>query len=143
MIKMILVALLACLPLTLFADPADGERLERELWANFKDRNWPMVQQKMAQAFQSIHTDGPRTRGQEIMLLKALDVSRYELSNFRSTEGPGLLIVSYKVIVTETIDGQRITNQGNATYRQSVWQKVGDTWQWIAHANLTPSPGKK
>ncbi|MDP1834952.1 MAG: nuclear transport factor 2 family protein [Chlamydiales bacterium] len=142
MFKIILVALLACLPLTLSADPAEGERLEKELWANFKDRNWPMVQQKMAQSFQSIHTDGPRTRGQEIMLLKTLNVSSYELSDFRSTEGPGLLTVSYKIIVAETIDNQRIV-KGSPTYRQSVWQKVGDTWKWAAHANLTPIPGKK
>lgn len=135
----ILCTFLTALPLALFGDAFEGQQLEQQLWADIKESNWPIVEQKIAQSFQSIHEDGPRNRAEELELLKELNLGRYRLSNFQVTEGPGTYIVSYTVTTIENLDGKPINE--DATYRLSVWQQIGNTWQWISHANLTPIPG--
>src|SRR6266550_4805812 len=118
------------------AAPPDGEKMERQIWADMKAKNLAAVEAKIAPGFQSVHPDGARDRAGEIALIKGLNVGPYTLKDFKVTKSGDLLIVTYSITVAETVDGKKLP--ARPAMRQSVWAKNAAGWQWIAHANLNP-----
>ncbi|MBX6325993.1 MAG: nuclear transport factor 2 family protein [Chthoniobacterales bacterium] len=114
--------------------------MERQMWADFKAKDWAAVERKIASGFQSIHPDGARDRAGEIALIKNLNLGEFTLSNFKSTVNGDNIVVTYMIAVHETIDQERLGTK--ATPRLSVWKKGAHGWQWICHANLNPIPPK-
>ncbi|HEX4696042.1 MAG TPA: nuclear transport factor 2 family protein [Candidatus Udaeobacter sp.] len=117
---------------------AEGEKMERQMWADFKAKNWAPVESKIAEGFQSIHPDGARDRAGEITLIKNLNLGEYTLSDFKTTVNGDNIVVTYTIAVQETIDQQQLGTK--RTSRLSVWKKGTHGWQWICHANLNPIP---
>jgi hypothetical protein len=111
-----------------------GEQLVREIWENIADKNWTEVEKKIANGFQSVHSDGARSRSEEIELIKKLDLGQYTLDNFIVTRNGPVMIVTYTVSVEETIENQRLSSA--PAPRSTVWLKTDEGWKWIAHANL-------
>jgi hypothetical protein len=140
------LAVISCLALSavcLRAQPetptaAEGEKMERQMWADFKAKNWKEVESKIAEGFQSIHPDGARDRAGEISLIERLNLGEFTLSNFKSTVNGDNIVVTYLIAVQETIDQKRLP--GKPAPRLSVWKKGTHGWQWICHANLNPIP---
>jgi len=56
------------------------------------------------------------------------------------TEGPGVMVVTYEIAVSEEIGGKSIAAKA---VRLSVWQKNDKDWQWIAHSVLIPVPASE
>src|SRR5438105_141834 len=112
--------------------------MERQMWADFKAKDWKVVESKIAQGFQSIHPDGPRDRAGEISLIEHLNLGEFTLSNFKTTVNGDNIVVTYTIAVQATIDQQRLP--AKPTPRLSVWKKGTHGWQWIFHANLHPIP---
>jgi hypothetical protein len=120
---------------------SEGERLERQMWEDMQSLNMNALEKKIAPEFQSIHMDGPRNRAGEIELIKDLNLGKYVLSNFKTTQQDDTIVVTYMISADETIDDRHL--QKKASSRLSVWKKnKQNQWQWIAHANLI-SLGKK
>ena len=120
-----------------WAGSADGEQLERQIWANIKAQDWAAIQTMIAPGFQSSHQDGARGRSAEIELLKGLNLGDYTLSDFKVTDNGPVMVVTYNVTVThEEIEGRTVATA--PAQRLSVWLKTGAGWQWVAHANLAP-----
>jgi hypothetical protein len=120
------------------AGAAEGEKMERQMWADFKAKEWKAVESKIAEGFQSIHPDGPRDRAGEISLIEHLNLGEIALSNFKTTVNNDNIVVTYMIAVQETIDQKRLG--AKPTQRLSVWKKGTHGWQWICHANLNPIP---
>jgi hypothetical protein len=120
------------------AGAAEGEKMERQMWADFKAKEWKAVESKIAEGFQSIHPDGARDRAGEIKLIENLNLGEFTLSNFKSTVNGDNIVVTYMIAVQETIDQKRLLPK--TTPRLSVWKKGTHGWQWICHANLNPIP---
>ena len=120
------------------AGQSEGEKMERQMWADFKAKDWKAVESKIAEGFQSIHPDGPRDRAGEIALIEKLNLGEFTLSNFKSTVNGDNIVVTYMIAVQETIDQKRLP--GKPAPRLSVWKKGTHGWQWICHANLNPIP---
>ncbi|HXO92704.1 MAG TPA: nuclear transport factor 2 family protein [Candidatus Acidoferrum sp.] len=120
------------------AGASEGEKMERQMWADFKAKDWEAVERRIADGFQSIHPDGPRDRAGEITLIKNLNLGEFTLSNFKSTVNGDNIVVTYMIAVKETIDQERLATK--TTPRLSVWKKGTHGWQWICHANLNPIP---
>jgi len=118
------------------AGVSEGEKLERQMAADIKAKNWRAVETRIADGFQSIHPDGIRDRAGEIALLKQMDLGAYKLSNFRSTSIGDNIVVTFTMTVAETIDAERLP--ARPAYRLSVWKKGANGWQWISHANFAP-----
>ena len=74
---------------------AFGEKRVREFWKNMKSGNIEILEKTMADGFQSIHQDGPRTKEQELALIKRLDLGKYKLDNFKTTLNGDVVIVSH------------------------------------------------
>ena len=117
---------------------SEGEKLERQMSADIKAKNWNAVESRIAEGFQSVHPDGARDRAGEIALLKKMNLGEFTLSNFKSTMIGDNIVVTFTMTVAETIDGSRLP--AKPAYRLSVWKKGENGWQWISHANLTPIP---
>jgi hypothetical protein len=115
---------------------SEGETLERQMWGDMKAKNWPAVEARIAQAFQSVHPDGVRDRTGEIALIKGLKLGEYMLKDFKVTQNGGDLIVTYWISVQETIDAKGLSTK--PAMRLSIWKRTRTGWQWIAHANLNP-----
>lgn len=129
-------------PFSLFADAAEAEALERQMWEDMKHRNYKDVESNLAAGFQSVHSDGARARAEEMQLIKSLYLGTYTISDMMVSEAKDCYIITYKISVSETIDEKRL--QEKTTPRMSVWQKIDGKWQWVAHANLNPiSAGTK
>jgi hypothetical protein len=115
---------------------SEGETLERQMWGDMKAKNWPAVEARIAQAFQSVHPDGVRDRTGEIALIKGLKLGEYMLKDFKVTQNGDDLIVTYWISVQETIDAKGLSTK--PAMRLSIWKRTRAGWQWIAHANLNP-----
>jgi len=120
------------------AGASDGGKLERQMAADIKAKNWNAVESRIADGFQSVHPDGPRDRAGEIALLKKMNLGDFTLSNFKSTVVGDNVVVTFTMSVAQTIDGKRL--RPKPAYRLSVWKKGAGGWQWISHANLAPIP---
>ncbi|MGC2352355.1 MAG: nuclear transport factor 2 family protein [Candidatus Udaeobacter sp.] len=116
----------------------DGEKMEKQMWEDIKAKNWKVVENKIAEGFQSVHPDGARDRAGEISLIKNLSVGQIALSDFKSTMNGDNIVVTYMISVQETIDLERLPTKPAS--RLSVWKKGASGWQWISHANLNPIP---
>jgi hypothetical protein len=118
---------------------SQGEKLEREMAADIKAKNWKAVESRITAGFQSVHPDGPRDRAGEVALLKKMNMGDFTLSNFKSTVVGDNIVVTFTMTVAQTIDGKQLPPK--PAYRLSVWKKgADDGWQWISHANLASIP---
>jgi Domain of unknown function (DUF4440) len=120
------------------AGQSEGEKMERQMWADFKAKDWKVVESKIAEGFQSIHPDGARDRAGEISLIENLNLGEIALSNFKTTGNGDNIVVTYMIAVQERIDQKQLPT--TPTARLSVWKKGTHGWQWICHANLNPIP---
>jgi Domain of unknown function (DUF4440) len=122
------------------AEPAasEGEKLERQMAADIKAKNWNAVESRIADGFQSVHPDGPRDRAGEIALLKKMNFGDFTLSNFKSTVVGDNIVVTFTTTVAQIIDGKQLPPK--PAYRLSVCKKGAAGWQWISHANLASIP---
>jgi hypothetical protein len=123
---------------TAAAEASEGEKLEQQMAADIKAKNWDAVESRIADGFQSVHPDGPRDRAGEIALLKKMNFGDFTLSNFKSTVVGDNIVVTFTMTVAQTIDGKQLPPK--PAYRLSVWKKGAGGWQWIGHANLAPIP---
>lgn len=136
----ILVAILAGLlfPFGAMAGetPKDGEALVRHLWMAIKAVDVKTLDSLMAPGFQSVHEDGARDRAGQLELIKGLKIEDYQLSEFKVTQSGEVMIVTYQVVTSETIDGKRLAKA--PAMRMSVFVQLDGAWRWAAHANLRP-----
>ncbi len=117
------------------AEPSQGERLVRQLWAYSKEGKVTEIAKMMGPGFQSIHEDGAGDREAEIQVLEKVNLGKYTLSNFKATQNGPVIIVTYFVSVEETLRGKRLPATKPAA-RLSAWLKTDRGWQWIIHSNL-------
>lgn len=130
--------MLICISATMAAaQPPDGIRMTKELWAAMKATDMPALEKLIADGFQSVHCDGHSDRQGELKILKNLKPKDLVLSDFNvTTVGGSVIIVTYRVGVAETLKGERLAN--HAYPRMSIFVKTDKGWQWAAHANPRP-----
>lgn len=78
--------------------------MEKQMWEDIKAKNSEVVENKIAEGFQSVHPDGARDRDSEISLIKNLNVGRVEFNDFKSIMSGDNVVVTYMISVQETID---------------------------------------
>ena len=95
--------------------------MEKQIWEDFKAKNWQAVESKIADGFQSVHRDGARDRAGEISLIKSLNVGQTALSDLKSTVNGDNIVVTYMISAQETIDLERLPTK--PAPRLSVWKE--------------------
>lgn len=122
------------------ADVQRIEALEREMWGFIKQQKWQELDKRIAPYFQAAQFDGARTKEQYMSRIQRLNIGEYQIRDMHVTESTDLVVVSYRLYVSETIQGKRLSTEA---LRLSVWQKAEDDWQWISHIILVPVPTAK
>jgi hypothetical protein len=90
------------------AAASEGEKLERQIAADIKAKNWDAVESRIADGFQSVHPDGPRDRAGEIALLKKMNLGDFTLGNFKSTVVGDNIVITFTMTVAQIIDGKQL-----------------------------------
>ena len=109
-------------------DPqAHGETLYREFVTAVAAADWTAVDAILADDFQSVHTDGPRSK----------DLGEYSITDFISTRSGDTLVTTHWLSVEETINGSRLSTK--PAPRLTVWRQGTAGWQIIAIASLNPA----
>ncbi|MFH1936177.1 MAG: nuclear transport factor 2 family protein [Bacteroidota bacterium] len=118
-------------------ETSTGESLVYQLWDAFRNRDLEAIKNNMAPGFQSVHDFGAYNMDEELELLRGLTISDYEISNMKITgNDEDLIIATYIVSVSETIEGMRLSKE--PAPRMTIFVKDDGVWKWIAHANLKP-----
>lgn len=113
-----------------------GQKLVEQAFELMKKADVTALDAFMAPEFQSIHSDGPRTKEQELALINDLNLGDYTLDSFQESNDGDVIVVTYRVSVMETIDGEVLSS--TPAPRMSVFRYNHKGWQWVAHANLKP-----
>lgn len=112
-----------------------GETMERGLFQTVKDKDWSTLESLVANGFQSMHADGPKSRTVAIDYIKSITFKYYHFSDIVVTNNDAgtNIVISYKLTFSENLE---MTEQEKGKYvnNLSVWQKTGDKWQWISHS---------
>lgn len=102
-----------------------GEILLKEIWDAVQAKNMNLLNQKIADEFQSLDQDGARNRTQELDFLQGLNITSRVFSDVKATRRGALLIVTYMLEM----------NGGVPSPCLSVFmQQPNNTWLWVAQA---------
>ena len=86
----------------------------------------------LAPEFQIVRANGDRL-GREAYLAAPANVEDFTISDVAATQGGDVVVVTYLIETTETIDG---VEQTTTAPRLSVFRLVDGVWQLSAHANF-------
>ena len=114
---------------------AAGEKMERGLFQTVKDKDWNTLEGLIANGFQSMHADGPKSRTVAIDYIKSITFKYYHFSDIVVTNNDAgtNIVISYKLTFSENLEMTE-EEKGKFVNNLSVWQKNGDKWQWISHS---------
>ncbi len=112
-----------------------GVKMERGLFQAVKDKDWATLEALIADGFQSMHADGPKSRSAAIDYIKSITFNYYHFSDITVTgnDAGTIIVLTYKLSFSENLE---MTEQekGKFVNNLSVWQKNADKWQWISHS---------
>ncbi|MEO8514883.1 MAG: nuclear transport factor 2 family protein [Ignavibacteria bacterium] len=112
-----------------------GEKMERGLFETVKDKDWTKLEAMVGNGFQSMHSDGPKSRSVAIDYIKSITFKYYHFSDIVVTnnDAGNIIVITYKLTFSEKLE---MTEQEKGKYvnNLSVWQKNGNDWQWISHS---------
>ena len=114
---------------------AAGEKMERGLFQTVKDKDLNTLEGLIANGFQSMHSDGPKSRTVAIDYIKSKTFKYYHFSDIVVTNNDAgtNIVISYKLTFSENLEMTE-EEKGKYVNNLSVWQKSGDKWQWISHS---------
>ncbi|HWA06927.1 MAG TPA: nuclear transport factor 2 family protein [Ignavibacteria bacterium] len=114
---------------------AEGEKMERSLFQTVKDKDWGTLEGLVANGFQSMHADGPKSRTSAIDYIKSITFKYYHFSDIvvSNNDAGNIIVITYKLTFSENVE---MTEQEKGRYvnNLSVWQKNGEKWQWMSHS---------
>ena len=112
-----------------------GEKLERGLFQTVKDKDWSTLESLVANGFQSMHADGPKSRSTAIGYIKSITFNYYHFSDIVVTgnDAGTIIVITYKLTFSENLEMTQ-QEKGKFVNNLSVWQNSGDKWQWISHS---------
>jgi len=112
-----------------------GEKMERGLFQTVKDKDLNTLEGFIANGFQSMHADGPKSRTAAIDYIKSITFKYYHFSDIVVTnnDAGNIIVITYKLSFSENLE---MTEQEKGKYvnNLSVWQKNGENWQWMSHS---------
>ena len=121
------------------SDDNQAQQVIESWFAAMKDKQFEKAESFLAPKFVSLHTDGiVRNKQQEMKLIRNLDMTSYQLSDFSFSHSGDDIVVTYRDKGMEKIDSQNISakNAGRLAVLQKQKDKKKDKWLILAYANL-------
>lgn len=112
-----------------------GEKMERGLFQTVKDKDWSTLEGLVANGFQSMHADGPKSRSAAIEYIKSITFKYYHFSDIVVTNNDlrSIIVITYKLTFSEDLEMTE-KEKGKYVNNLGVWEKNGEKWQWISHS---------
>lgn len=107
-----------------------GEALERQFWADVKDKNFDELQKHIAISWVWQTPEGPLDRAASLERFRQMEISDYTLGDFKVTPNGPDMIVTY----TASFRGPSV--EPTQWKMMTVWQKPEKNWIAIAHAQV-------
>jgi hypothetical protein len=137
LLSMVLCA--GCLSCTIWENPpkgwagaTGGEQLERQLWREIAQQNWPEVERHLATNFTLAVPNGFLGPGEAMQYWKQLQLQDYSLGDFKIKPNGADVTVAYTAVVHGTRQGEPVS--ADPMHVMSLWQEVGGRWVLIAQS---------
>lgn len=116
---------------------AGPEAYEKLFWQAVKEKDWAMVERRLAATFVAVDAEGTHDRAETMALFRQLDLQDFSLGELKSAPNGSDMMVTYTIVMRGTYKGQPIPN---TPFRMlSVWQQVKGGWIAVAHADVPAS----
>jgi len=135
MITTAAIALLAAVANSTAATDNDAMmEKEKAAWQAFKDKKPDDFKKVVSPNLMAVYAEGISDMQKELADMQKWDMKSFAISDYKVTsDGPGLIVATYKVKVEGTYNGADQSGTYNAA---SVWKKKNEQWQAIFHTNI-------
>jgi hypothetical protein len=135
MITAAAIALLATVANSTAATDQDAiMEKEKAAWQAFKDKKPDDFKKVVSPNVMAVYAEGISDMQKELADMQKWDMKSFAISDYKVTsDGPGIVVTTYKVTVEGTYDGKDQSGTYNAA---SVWKKKNGQWQAIFHTNI-------
>jgi hypothetical protein len=135
MITTAAIALLATVANSTAATDADAiMEKEKAAWQVFKDQKPDDFKEVVSPNLMAVYAEGISDMQKELADMQKWDMKSFAISDYKVTsDGPGIVVTTYKVKVEGTYNG---TDQSGTYNAASVWKKKNGQWQAIFHTNI-------
>lgn len=135
MITAAAIALLATVANSTAATDEDAiMEKEKAAWQAFKDKKPDDFKKVVSPNVMAVYAEGISDMQKELADMQKWDMKSFAISDYKVTsDGPGIVVTTYKVKVEGTYNG---TDQSGTYNAASVWKKKNGQWQAIFHTNI-------
>ena len=135
MITTAAIALLAAVANSTAATDNDAiMEKEKAAWQAFKDKKPDDFKKVVSPNLMAVYAEGISDMQKELADMQKWDMKSFAISDYKVTsDGPGIVVATYKVKVEGTYNGADQSGTYNAA---SVWKKKNQQWQAIFHTNI-------
>jgi hypothetical protein len=135
MITAAAIALLATVANSTAATDEDAiMEKEKAAWQTFKDKKPDDFKKVVSPNVMAVYAEGISDMQKELADMQKWDMKSFAISDYKVTsDGPGIVVATYKVKVEGTYNGADQSGTYNAA---SVWKKKNGQWQAIFHTNI-------
>jgi hypothetical protein len=112
---------------------SQGQALVQRFFTLLRNQDRKGLNVLLASNFQSVRANGS-VQDKASYLIDPPKVGGFRISKLRGTQGNGVLVVSYRLSVIETIGG--VKQPGKPAPRLSVFHREKGAWRLAAHANF-------
>ncbi len=135
MITAAAIALLATVANSTAATDEDAiMEKEKTAWQTFKDKKPEDFKKVVSPNVMAVYAEGISDMQKELADMQKWDMKSFAISDYKVTsDGPGIVVATYKVKVEGTYNGADQSGTYNAA---SVWKKKNGQWQAIFHTNI-------
>ena len=135
---MITAATIALLATVAISTAATNEEAimekEKAAWQAFKDKKPDDFKKVVSANVMAVYAEGMSDMQGELAAMQKWDMKSFAISDYKVTsDGPGIVVTTYKVKVEGTYNG---TDQSGTYNAASVWKKKNGQWQAIFHTNI-------
>jgi hypothetical protein len=107
---------------------------EKAAWQAFKDKKPDDFKKVVSPNLMAVYAEGISDMQKELADMQKWDMKSFAISDYKVTsDGPGIVVATYKVKVEGTYNGADQSGTYNAA---SVWKKKNGQWQAIFHTNI-------
>ena len=104
---------------------SEGEKLANKFWQEVQERHFKRLASSITSDYQGLSSNGSLTKKQDIAGLKSAPITKYVITNVKTSKSGHRLSVTY--------DLELFTASGSYSYHELfAYKKCGDHWKLFA-----------
>ena len=107
---------------------------EKEAWQTFKDKKADDFKKLVHPGYRGVYDDGIMNLTEEVAGMQKWDMKSFAISDFTSSsDGPDVIVTTYKVAIQGTVSGEDVSGTYNCG---TVWKAEKGVWLALFHTNV-------